>query len=57
MLAQDKMVIKRSGFLYVYTSNESPQDVFFNDVTIMDLPGPVLEETHYYPFGLTMSGI
>ena len=43
--------------MYVYTSNESPQDVFFNDVTIMDLPGPVLEETHYYPFGLTMSGI
>lgn len=56
-LVRDKMVVKKSGFLYVYTSNESPQDVFFDDVTIMDAQGPVLEETHYYPMGLTMEGI
>lgn len=57
ILSQDKMVAKKSGFLYVYTSNESPQDVFFDDVTVMDAPGPILEETHYYPLGLTMEGI
>ncbi|WP_202182945.1 DUF6443 domain-containing protein [Chitinophaga solisilvae] len=57
VLTQDRMAIKKSGFLYVYTSNESPQDVYFDDVVVMDIPGPVLEETHYYPFGLTMEGI
>lgn len=56
-LSTGKITIPQTGFLYVYVSNESAQEVDFNNLVVVHLSGSLLEETHYYPFGLMMAGI
>ncbi|MDP9042181.1 MAG: hypothetical protein M3N30_09375 [Bacteroidota bacterium] len=57
VLSASLQTMSKNGYLYVYTSNESPQDVYFDKLTIKHYTGPLAQEQSYYPFGLQMAGI
>ncbi|MDR2039441.1 MAG: hypothetical protein LBQ60_16080 [Bacteroidales bacterium] len=54
VLSGDKMVITESGYLEVFAYNNAQTPVFFDNIELRHTSGPVLEENHYYPFGMLM---
>jgi RHS repeat-associated protein len=52
MVGPANMVIRRNGWIYIYFSNESAQDVYFDNLVINQKHGPLVEQKVYYAFGM-----
>ena len=51
--------ISEKGFIYIWVSNESNQNmnVYWDDIKITHTKGQILQEDHYYPFGLNINAL
>jgi RHS repeat-associated protein len=47
----------KNGYVYVFVSNESNYNVYFDNLLVVYQQGPIQEDNAYYPYGLTMAGI
>ncbi|MGN6600926.1 MAG: DUF6443 domain-containing protein [Ginsengibacter sp.] len=56
-LALTNVKAPKNGYVYIYVSNRSDQDVFFDNLTINVTTGNIIEENHYYAFGLKIAAI
>jgi RHS repeat-associated protein len=51
------LIASKSGFVYIYCSNESPVNVFFDNMQVVHTRGAILEETHYNSWGNRLEGL
>lgn len=51
------LTVPKNGFVYIYCSNETPVNVFFDNVQVVHTRSAILEETHYNAWGMRLDGI
>ena len=47
----------KNGYAYIFFINESEENVHFDNFMLSHERGRILDETHYYPFGLSIASI
>ena len=56
-LLRDQIPIVENGYLHAYVSNGSNKEVDFDNFKVTYLRGQTRQINHYYPYGLSISGL
>lgn len=54
-LTLDNIKAPKNGYAYIYISNQSNNDVFFDNLQAGIVQGNIAEENHYYAYGLKIA--
>jgi RHS repeat-associated protein len=54
---EEKIAIKKNGYIETFVVNETGQDVWFDNFKILSQGSILVQETHYDPWGLELTGI
>jgi RHS repeat-associated protein len=49
--------VNKNGYIYIYASNESNLDVFFDNLEVVHTRGAILEESHFGAWGNRLEGL
>jgi len=53
---EEELEVPENGYIAVYLSNQGAEPVYFDNLAVNVTPGVLLEEKHYYPYGLPIQG-
>jgi RHS repeat-associated protein len=56
-LGEIQEIALENGRVEIFVANESNTRVFFDDLSIYKSSTPIVQENHYYPFGMNLVGI
>jgi RHS repeat-associated protein len=54
---EEKLAIKKNGYIETFVVNETGQDVWFDNFRVLSQGSILVQETHYDPWGLELTGI
>lgn len=59
LLSLNNVNITQKGYMYIWVSNESNQNqnTYFDDLKVTHHKGAILQEDHYYPFGMNINAL
>ncbi|MCE7057185.1 hypothetical protein LZF95_21065 [Algoriphagus sp. AGSA1] len=54
---EENMYISRDGYMETFVVNETAEDVWFDNMMVMSVSSAIVQETHYDPWGLELTGL
>ena len=54
---EENLYIEQDGFMETFVVNETSEDVWFDNMVVMSTTSVIVQETHYDPWGLELTGL